>query len=139
MSYRAIVADTSAIYALIDPSDAWHEKAVAYWKSLPKTTAVLLTETTLMETLTLVQARLGGDLARRADKMIRESNRYRVVPLTDEDRHELQRIFHQFADKEWSLFDCATLALAKRRGVTEAFAFDLHFDQMAAAGLIRVP
>ena len=70
---------------------------------------------------------------------MRTSRRYRIISLTEQDREETWRIFSQFADKDWSPFDCACLAVARARKINEAFAFDIHFDQMASNGLIRLP
>jgi uncharacterized protein len=139
VAYRTIIADTSAIYALVDSQDAHHARAVQFWNELPAGTVLLIAETTLMEAMTLIEVRLGHRIACRALEAIRKSERYRVVNLTAEDRLEMWRIFEQYSDKEWSPFDCASLAIAKRREIQEAFAFDVHFDQMAAVGLLRVP
>ena len=62
-----------------------------------------------------------------------------MVRLTDQDYQDMWRIFEQYSDQDWSPFDCACLAVARARKIREAFAFDVHFDQMAAAGLVRVP
>ena len=139
MAYRTIITDTSALYALVDSQDAHHREAAKFWNSLAPGTVLLIAETTLMEAMTLIEVRLGHSIACRTLEAIRKSARYRIVTLTTEDRQEMWRIFEQFSDKEWSPFDCASLAIAKRREIKEAFAFDLHFDQMAAMGLLRVP
>ena len=139
MAYRTIIADTSAIYALVDAQDGHHAQAVKFWNELETGTVLLIIETTLMEAMTLIEVRLGHAIACRALEAIHKSARYRIVNLTTEDRQEMWRIFERYADKEWSPFDCASLAVAKRREIKEAFAFDIHFDQMAAAGLLRVP
>ena len=33
-------------------------------------------------------------------------------------------------DKLWSFTDCVSYVVMKQRGITEAFAFDHHFEQM---------
>ena len=46
-------------------------------------------------------------------------------------------IFRQYnVDKLWSFTDCTSYAVMKKSGITEAFAFDHHFEQM---GFTLVP
>ncbi len=136
---RTIIADTSALYALVDADDAHHAEAVAFLKHTGRRLALVVLETTLFETLTLIKSRLGQDIATRTLAAMQASRRYRIVSLTEQDRKETWRIFATFADKGWSPFDCACLAVARARKINEAFAFDVHFDQMAGDGLIRLP
>ena len=42
------------------------------------------------------------------------------------------------ADTDWSPFDRAGLAVVRARKINEAFAFDVHFDQMAGDDLIGI-
>ncbi len=139
MPIRSVIVDTSALYALVDADDAHHAEAVRYLKHLRKGASLAVTNTTLMEAITLIKSRLGSEVATRTLQTIRRSNLYNVISLTDEDWREAWLLFEQFRDKEWSPFDCACLAVARARNIQEAFAFDIHFDQMAATGLLRVP
>ena len=136
---RTIIADTSALYALVDADDAHHTEAVAFLKHTGKRLTLVVPETTLFETLTLIKSRLGQDTATRTLTALQASRRYRIISLTEQDRKETRRIFTEFADKGWSPFDCACLALARARKINEAFAFNVHFDQMVGDGLIRLP
>jgi len=38
-------------------------------------------------------------------------------------------VFEGFADKNWSFTDCTSKAVIERLGITQAFAFDHHFNQ----------
>lgn len=136
---RAIIADTSALYALVDADDVHHAQAVTFLKQTGGQLTLVVADTTLFETMTLIKSRLGQGVAGRALKAIQTSRRYRVISLTEEDRAETWRIFVQYADKDWSPFDCACLVVARARKISEAFAFDMHFEQMAGLGLIRLP
>jgi predicted nucleic acid-binding protein len=136
---RTVIADTSAIYALVDADDVHHAEAAAFIKQEGRRLTLVVTDTTLFEAITLIKSRLGQAVATRALKAIQTSRRYRVISLTEQDRAETWRIFEQYADKDWSPFDCACLAVARTRKISEAFAFDEHFDQMAGSGLIRLP
>ncbi len=139
MPIRSVIVDTSALYALVDADDVHHAEAVRYLRRPRKGVSLVITDTTLMEAITLIKRRLGSEVANRTIQTIRRSNLYNVISLADEDWAGTWRLFEQFRDKEWSPFDCACLAVARARNIREAFAFDIHFDQMAAAGLLRVP
>jgi predicted nucleic acid-binding protein len=139
MSLRSVIVDTSAIYALVDTDDPHHQEAARYLRQLGRGVSLLVAEPTLLETVTLIKGRLGSAIALRTLQSINASNRYRVTRLTEADYAETWRLLEQYSDKSWSPFDCACLAVARSRQITEAFAFDNHFDQMAAAGLLRVP
>jgi len=139
MPVHSVIVDTSALYALVDADDAHHEEAVNYLKHLGKGVSLVIIDMMLMEALTLIKSRLGGKIAARTLQTVQRSNLYKVIRLADDDWREAWRLFEQFSDQEWSPFDCACLAAARARDIREAFAFDIHFDQMAAAGLLRVP
>ena len=139
MPLRSILVDTSALYAFVDADDAHHREAVRYLKRLPKGVSLVVTDVTLMEAMILIQSRLGRQVASRALESLQQSHRFRLIRLTDEDWDQVWRIFEQYFDKDWSPFDCACLAAARARNIREAFAFDIHFEQMASAGLIRAP
>ncbi len=139
MPFRSILVDTSALYALVDADDAHHEDAVRYLKRLGRGVSLVLPDVTLMETMALINSRLGKRVAIRALRSIQRSLRFQVIRLGDEDYAETRRAFERYADKDWSPFDCACLAVARARQIREAFAFDAHFEQMAGAGLLRVP
>ncbi len=139
MPVRTVIVGRNALYALVDADDVHHREAVGYLKQLGRDVTLLIADTTLMEAMTLVRSRLGHDIALRTLLAIRRSTRYALTRLTDDEQLELWRIFEQCSDKDWSPFDCACLAVCRTRDIRQAFAFDLHFDQMADAGLRRVP
>ncbi len=40
-------------------------------------------------------------------------------------------------DKEWSITDCASFEVMQARGISEALARDLHFEQAGFVALLR--
>jgi predicted nucleic acid-binding protein len=60
-----------------------------------------------------------------------------IVWVTEAIAQEAWQVFKQFnTDKSWSFTDCVSYVVMKQRKITEAFAFDHHFEQM---GFSRVP
>lgn len=134
---RALI-DTGAIYAFVTRTDRHHQKAtdlVHRW--LARQGQFLLADVVFAETMTLLKARLGSDLALRVGRELRRNPLYVWLPLGTEGEAETWATFQRFADKEWSYTDCAQLVLSRRTHTPTIFGFDDHFRQMA--GITRVP
>ena len=54
-----VIADTGALYALMDRSDAWHARVVAWWER--NRWPVIVPVTVLPEVTYLLQTRIGAD------------------------------------------------------------------------------
>lgn len=131
-----VIVDTSGLYALVDRTDPHHGKAADYLKLGVSNRALLVSNHVFDETMTLVKARLGMRAALQLGLRLRNSRFVETVVFSVAEEQETWRIFSHYTDKEWSYTDCACLALARGRGIQQAFAFDRHFAQM---GLMMVP
>ena len=121
-----IIVDTSAIYALLDRSDANHTKAVELLKKMREERRfVTLTNFIVAEAHALLLARLGHGLARTWLKNLRWP--VEMVVAADEER--AKEIIFTYEDKTFSYTDATTFAVMERTGIKTAFAFDNHFLQ----------
>jgi predicted nucleic acid-binding protein len=120
-----IFLDTSAIYAWADGADLNHKAAVRYLHEILRRGERLLTHNyVLLESITLVQARLGLSAAA---KLISDSSQFEI-DWVDRQLHEVSTAaLAQSAKRGLSLVDCVSFQVMKRRKVTTAFAFDRHF------------
>lgn len=133
---KQFLVDSGALLAMIDAEDEHHAAAAPFARA--NATAIFyLPDTVFAETMVLSKARLGAKPAVELGNRIMESPHFLVVYLTAEDRRITWDIFSRYTDKDWSYVDCSILAVARRLQVSEVFAFDHHFDQMAE--LTRVP
>jgi len=67
---KRIFVDTSAFYALLDRDDRNHQKAKKKWAEILEATPALVTSNyVLVETLALLQSRLGLEAVRGFKKM----------------------------------------------------------------------
>jgi predicted nucleic acid-binding protein len=129
------LVDTSALFALLDADDANHERARAHLAAVLADGEALLThEYVLVETIALVQRRLGlGPLRRFLDDLLPSIE----VAWVDEALHVEAREALLAADQRGvSLVDRVSFLVMRRHGVRRAFTFDADF---AAAGFEVVP
>jgi predicted nucleic acid-binding protein len=124
----SVFADTSALYALLDRDDENHPKAAARWRGLIEAgVPVVTTNYVLVETVALVQHRLGVTAARALTSDI--------VPvlliewITPEDHRVAIAAMLAAGRRDLSLVDCANFAVMRRLGLEQALAFDRHFTR----------
>jgi uncharacterized protein len=123
-----VYADTSALFAAIARNDRHHEEARASLSAcLEEDRAVVTTSYVVLETLALLQARVGMDAAHAFERAVRP---LLEVIWVDEDLHE--RAFRRLelrASRRVSLVDCAGFVVMEERGIDHALAFDQHFAE----------
>jgi len=121
-----ILVDTSAVFALLDRSDANHATARDRLEQLKRRRAEpLLTNFILAESHALVLSRLGADIARRW----LVGNVWPVERVTEDDETKAAAIIGRHVDKTYSYTDAASFAVMDRLGLKTVFAFDPHFRQ----------
>ena len=129
-----LLADTSALPALILRDDQNHTRAVEFVRQHPGNRYVL-SELVLSELVTRVRARADAERAAAAGADLRRSQRYQVVFVDralDEGGLALMR---RFADKRLSLADAVSFELMQRLGIGAAFSFDRDFRDCGFAML----
>jgi predicted nucleic acid-binding protein len=127
---RALI-DTGAIYAFVTRTDIHHEAAKRFVREwLDQEGIFILLDIVFAETMTLLKARLGSEVAIRIGQELRQNTAYAWQPVGDEGERDTWAVFQRFKDKDWSYTDCALLALARSEKISKIFAFDRHFLQM---------
>ena len=123
-----VFIDTSALYALLDRSDANHRSAVNAWVDFLKSDERLITSNyVLVESFALTQGRLGIAAVRLLDEDImpvinvnfvgREMHRSGISAVLSAGRRNL------------SLVDCVSFEIMRTLGIKTAFTFDPHFKE----------
>ena len=120
----AIFVDTTALYALLDPSDELHERALSFARSADA--ADLLTHNyVVVETTALAHGRLGPAQVRALRDDALRSIEIRWI---DADVHE--RAFAALvaaARQRPSFVDWVSFDVMRQEGIDTAFAFDRDF------------
>jgi predicted nucleic acid-binding protein len=128
MEIENVFIDTSAFYALMDRSDSYHEKAKKLWSFLlDKNISFKTTNYIIIETLALIQSRLGFEAA----------NLYSgdILSLVDilwvnEPRHNLAfELWLSLGRKKLSLVDCVSFITMRHYSLENVFGFDRHFAE----------
>lgn len=121
-----ILVDTSAVFALIDRSDANHTAARATLDALKRRRVEpLLTNFIVAESHALALSRLDAVIARRWLL----GNVWPVERVTLEDEAKARTIVGRYVDRTFSYTDATSFAVMERLGLKTAFAFDPHFQQ----------
>jgi predicted nucleic acid-binding protein len=123
--------DTSALIALTDRRDTYHQEAVAVQKQFRAANTRLVTSTyVISETITWLRYNLGHAVAVDFGNKILASS---VVTIKDiDDAHFVKafELFKKFEDQAFSFTDCTSFALMKSLKLKQAFTFDAHFSIM---------
>jgi predicted nucleic acid-binding protein len=133
---RIVFADTGYWEALLNPSDRLHAKAIEVSTSLGKVRQ-LTTEMVLDELLAALSKIPVRPFAVQGVDAIRSNPNVEVIPQTSLQFTQAFGEYRRMADKEWSLTDCASFAIMRERGLTEALAHDQHFVQAGFVALLR--
>ena len=124
---KAVLADTGPIYAVVDPDDAHHARALRELEQLASSQhEVMVTFPTLLEAYSLVMVRLGPKIALR---WLDEMTYAALVNPSPEDYRNASVKLSGFADRSISLFDATVATIASRIGVP-VWTYDHHFDVM---------
>lgn len=131
----SVFVDTSALYAVLDADDAGHARAVAEWRRLLNGSVPLVTSNyVLVETMALLQHRLGVDAARLLQQDVCPVLQ---VAWIDASTHQAGVAAVLAAGRrDLSLVDCVSFEVMRQMGLREAFALDPHFGEQ---GFARVP
>ena len=123
-----IFVDTSAIYALLDANDRYHLLARSVWiEWIEQPVSFICSNYVLLESLALIQRRLGMEAAQR---FVAE-----MVPVFR--LRWIKPAIHMAALSAWlaarrrnvSLVDYTSFELMRQAGIHTVFTFDRHFAE----------
>jgi uncharacterized protein len=97
---------------------------------------MLTTTLVVAEAYALVRRRAGYQAAMRVLDLLEASPHVTRVPVDRGLEQAAEQILRQYREQEFSYADAVSVAVMRRLGITDAFAFDRHF---ATAGFTRVP
>jgi uncharacterized protein len=124
-----VLVDTSAYYALADPTDTRQAVASTIIRRLAAASVRLFTTNLILaETHALVLVRRGRAPARQALREI-EGSSTTILRVSVEDERRARAILDRYDDKDFSLTDATSFAVMERLKIPHAFTFDRNFAQ----------
>lgn len=135
-----IFADTAGRGHLVDPAQKHHDRAADIYRDARRRGDTLVTTNhILMELATLLinPLRIARPKIVAFIEGLKASphvHNVHVNPSLDEQEWKL---FADRPDKEWSLVDCASFVVMRRRGMSEALTTDHHFEQAGFSRLLK--
>jgi predicted nucleic acid-binding protein len=128
---KYIFTDTSALIAVLNKKDQYHDKAAATFHSiLNGPSSLLITSHIFAETLTRIARRVSQQAAITAGARIRNEARIAMVTPTHEALDQAWEIFQSYHDQQFSFVDCISFAVMREMDLSRAFSFDKHFQIM---------
>ena len=127
--------DAGFLIAIFNPADALHTRASGWAHRVQGRQVV--TSMTWTEAIDHFSA---STLRVRTAGLLQEYRRLPFVEFMMVDEALLDRglqLHRDRPDKAWSLTDCVSFVVMRERGVTEALAYDHHFEQAGFVPLLR--
>ncbi|MBI2806531.1 MAG: type II toxin-antitoxin system VapC family toxin [Planctomycetes bacterium] len=129
-----VFADTFYFLALLNKHDEAHAKAVGYSGLVDK---LVTTEWVLTELADgLASSRHRKMFVQTRQELLADSDA-QVIPFEKQLYDEGIQLFHNRADKEWSLTDCISFVAMRRGSITDALTGDHHFEQAGFVALLK--
>jgi predicted nucleic acid-binding protein len=131
---KPVFVDTGAWLGLAVVRDQTHPEAAAHAKRLAERgTPLLTTNYVLAEAYTRIRYDDGHGKALVFDTLIREMLRLRQLSIgwvTLAVHEEAMELFRRYSDHKFSIVDCASFVIARRKKIREVFGFDKDFVAM---------
>jgi uncharacterized protein len=135
---RFIFADTGYWVALLNPGDDLHQKAIHLAQTL-QPAHIITSEVVLTEVLNDFSKR-GEYLRDTASEFIRDLRSHpntTIIPQSSQQFEQAFILYTQRKDKQWSHTDCVSFNIMGESDITEALAYDKHFEQAGFQSLMR--
>ena len=134
MRKNKCLIDTSALIALNDVSDQYHDQAKQLASSLTGQ-ELIVTNAILTETYTLLRYRMGYKVAHHFLKTVLEEDEFMVAEVTPSFRTSALQLLTKFNDQKISYCNALSVVIMKELGIQKIFSFDRQFDIMGLNGI----
>lgn len=136
---KSVFIDTAGWLALGNKSDEWHSRAVQIYQQIAlEKWRRLTTDAVIIEVCNALRKPPLRPLALILTDNIYKAERrghLEIVHVTPELMDQGLALFRERKDKEWSLTDCISFVVMRKRRLSWAFTTDHHFEQ---AGFVRL-
>jgi predicted nucleic acid-binding protein len=130
-----VFADAFYFVARLNRRDQHHERVLQFSRDFRA--RLLTSDWILME---VADALAESECRGRVREFILHLRRTAACEIVSASRELLDRaldLYHQHADKEWTLTDCVSFVIMRERNVTDALTGDKHFEQAGFIALLK--
>ncbi|MBF0303297.1 MAG: type II toxin-antitoxin system VapC family toxin [Desulfamplus sp.] len=138
MIIKPIFVDTSALIAIGNKRDSFHDQAVKIKddlrlsnRSFVITSAVILEFGNAFGTVNLKSSAI------KIIESVMQSKKWKTINVDEKIINRAFELYKQMKDKAWGLVDCTSMVVAKHMGITEVFTTDHHFEQAGFTILLK--
>ena len=131
---KPVLADTSYYVALLSDADENHSIAIEWSTNLLG--RVVVTEYILVELASMLSGSQDRKLVASFIKQLLADETTVFVPASRSLFDQGLELFASRPDKRWSLVDCISFAVMKKRRLTDALTADHHFQQAGFRALL---
>lgn len=123
---NAVMIDTSAVVALLDPADQFHQHAADCLAGLQAENLMCAVDVTAHEVFTTLRYNVDLDAGVDGFGQLREAG-VRTLDFTPDDEQEALALARKYTDKALSFHDVLCAAVMLRYGMFRVFSFDADF------------
>lgn len=132
---NTVFADAFYFVARLNRRDQYHQRVLSFSRDFR---ARLLTSDLVM--MEVADALAQSECRARMRDFIlhlRAADACEVVRASRELLDGALELYHQHADKQWTLTDCSSFIIMRERGLTDALTGDNHFEQAGFIALLK--
>ncbi len=130
-----VFADAFYFVARLNGRDQHHASVLAFSRNFRA--SILTTDWVLME---VADALAKSECRLRMREFVlhlRQAEACEIVPASRDLFDRALELYHQHADKEWTLTDCSSVLVMRERGLTDVLTADRHFEQAGFTALLK--
>ena len=133
-----IFVDTSALIALGNTRDQFHQQAQEIFKELVLAKNRFITTNAIIFELTNAFSSVQyKSIAIKLIDMINNSKGWSIITIEDDLMTKGVNRFRKMLDKDWSLVDCISMIISEEIGINRIFSNDHHFEQAGFVILLK--
>ena len=132
---NAVFADAFYFVARLNRNDQHHERVLKFSRDFRA--RLLTSDWVLMEVADALAASECRGRVRGFILHLRGTAACEIVPASRELLDRALDLYHQHADKQWTLTDCVSFVIMRERQLTDALTGDKHFEQAGFTALLK--
>ena len=132
---NTVFADAFYFVARLNRHDQHHERVLKFSQGFRA--RLLTSDWVLMEVADALAASECRGRVREFILHLRGTAACEIVPASRELLDRALDLYHQHADKQWTLTDCVSFVIMRERDLTGALTGDRHFEQAGFAALLK--